>query len=167
LTGCRARCRIFARSRRRAHYHLEDVHRAGGVMAILGELDRASLLDTSVPTVHSATRSPRPRHLGCDAHKDAACMSSSAPVPPAFPPDRVLAKLPVLRRWTPTASRLHPQPRHRLQQGRRPGRALRKSRRARLHRQDRRRRQEHPHFSGPAVVLESQDAASRPFSPGG
>jgi len=34
-------------------FHLEDVHRAGGVMAILGELDRANLLDTSVPTVHS------------------------------------------------------------------------------------------------------------------
>lgn len=36
-------------------YHVEDVHRAGGVMAILGELDRAGLLDTSVRTVHSAT----------------------------------------------------------------------------------------------------------------
>ncbi|THD03327.1 dihydroxy-acid dehydratase [Panacagrimonas perspica] len=36
-------------------HHLEDVHRAGGVMAILGELDRAGLLDTSTPTVHSAT----------------------------------------------------------------------------------------------------------------
>jgi dihydroxy-acid dehydratase len=36
-----------------SHHHLEDVHRAGGVMAILGELDRANLLDTSVPTVHS------------------------------------------------------------------------------------------------------------------
>ena len=36
-------------------YHLEDVHRAGGVMAILGELDRAKLLDTSVPMVHSLT----------------------------------------------------------------------------------------------------------------
>ncbi|WEN13957.1 dihydroxy-acid dehydratase [Rhodanobacter sp. AS-Z3] len=34
-------------------YHLEDVHRAGGVMAILGEMDRAGLLDTSVPVVHS------------------------------------------------------------------------------------------------------------------
>src|SRR6202012_980628 len=32
--------------------HLEDVHRAGGVMAILGELGRAGLIDTSVPTVH-------------------------------------------------------------------------------------------------------------------
>ena len=38
-----------------SHFHLEDVHRAGGVMAILGELDRAQLLDTSVPTVHSGT----------------------------------------------------------------------------------------------------------------
>ena len=35
--------------------HLEDVHRAGGVMAILGELDRAGLIDTSLPTVHSTT----------------------------------------------------------------------------------------------------------------
>lgn len=38
-----------------SHYHLEDVHRAGGVMAILGELDRAGLIDTRVPTVHAPT----------------------------------------------------------------------------------------------------------------
>ena len=36
-------------------YHMEDVHRAGGVMAILAELDRASLLQTDVPTVHSTS----------------------------------------------------------------------------------------------------------------
>ncbi|HEX2529479.1 MAG TPA: dihydroxy-acid dehydratase [Geminicoccus sp.] len=35
--------------------HMEDVHRAGGVMAILGELDRGGLLRTDVPTVHSAS----------------------------------------------------------------------------------------------------------------
>ncbi len=35
--------------------HMEDVHRAGGIMAILGELDRAGLLHTAVPTVHSPT----------------------------------------------------------------------------------------------------------------
>jgi dihydroxy-acid dehydratase len=35
--------------------HLEDVHRAGGIMAILGELDRAGLIDTGIGTVHSAT----------------------------------------------------------------------------------------------------------------
>jgi dihydroxy-acid dehydratase len=36
-------------------YHMEDVHRAGGVMAILGELDRAGLIHRDVPTVHSRT----------------------------------------------------------------------------------------------------------------
>ena len=36
-------------------YHLEDVHRAGGIPAILGELDRAGLLNRGVRTVHSAS----------------------------------------------------------------------------------------------------------------
>ena len=36
-------------------YHIEDVHRAGGIMAILGELDRAGKLHTDVPTVHGKT----------------------------------------------------------------------------------------------------------------
>lgn len=36
-------------------YHMEDVHRAGGVMAILGELNRAGNLHTDVSTVHSNT----------------------------------------------------------------------------------------------------------------
>jgi dihydroxy-acid dehydratase len=32
-------------------YHMEDVHRAGGIMAILGELDRAGLINRECPTV--------------------------------------------------------------------------------------------------------------------
>jgi len=36
-------------------YHIEDVHRAGGIMAILGELARAGKLHTDVPTVHAKT----------------------------------------------------------------------------------------------------------------
>ncbi|HTP51932.1 MAG TPA: dihydroxy-acid dehydratase [Anaeromyxobacteraceae bacterium] len=36
-------------------YHLEDVHRAGGIMAILGELDRAGLIRRDVATVHAKT----------------------------------------------------------------------------------------------------------------
>ena len=36
-----------------AKFHMEDVHRAGGVMGILGELDRASLIHRDVSTVHS------------------------------------------------------------------------------------------------------------------
>ncbi|MXO90410.1 dihydroxy-acid dehydratase [Pontixanthobacter aquaemixtae] len=35
--------------------HMEDVHRAGGIMAILGQLDNAGLLNTALPTVHSPT----------------------------------------------------------------------------------------------------------------
>src|SRR5574343_1664398 len=36
-------------------YHIEDVHRAGGIMAILGELDRAGKLHTDVPTIPAKT----------------------------------------------------------------------------------------------------------------
>ncbi|WP_432471608.1 dihydroxy-acid dehydratase [Amphritea sp. HPY] len=36
-------------------YHIEDVHRAGGIMGILGELDRAGNLHTDLPTVHAPT----------------------------------------------------------------------------------------------------------------
>jgi len=36
-------------------YHVEDVHRAGGVMGILAELNRAGLLNNEIPTVHEAS----------------------------------------------------------------------------------------------------------------
>jgi dihydroxy-acid dehydratase len=38
-----------------AKFHMEDVHRAGGVMGILGELNRAGLIHNQSPTVHSPT----------------------------------------------------------------------------------------------------------------
>ena len=38
-----------------ANVHMEDVHRAGGIFALLGELDRCVLLDTSVSTIHTPT----------------------------------------------------------------------------------------------------------------
>ena len=38
-----------------ADVHMEDVHRAGGVLAILGELERAGLLHTELPSVHSTS----------------------------------------------------------------------------------------------------------------
>ncbi|ABD89844.1 dihydroxy-acid dehydratase [Rhodopseudomonas palustris] len=38
-----------------ADVHVEDVHRAGGVMGILGELDRARLINAELPTVHSTS----------------------------------------------------------------------------------------------------------------
>ncbi|WNZ55991.1 dihydroxy-acid dehydratase [Microbulbifer sp. MKSA007] len=36
-------------------YHIEDVHRAGGVMAILGELEAAGLIDSSLPTAYGGS----------------------------------------------------------------------------------------------------------------
>ncbi|MGK5050841.1 dihydroxy-acid dehydratase [Janthinobacterium sp. RB2P8] len=36
-------------------YHIEDVHRAGGIVGILGELARAGLLNTTLPTIHATT----------------------------------------------------------------------------------------------------------------
>ncbi|MDA8417322.1 MAG: dihydroxy-acid dehydratase [Betaproteobacteria bacterium] len=45
-------CKVAPNSNR---YHIEDVHRAGGIMAILGELDRGGKLHTDVPTVHART----------------------------------------------------------------------------------------------------------------
>ena len=38
-----------------ADVHVEDVHRAGGILGILGELDRAGLIDTNCGTVHAPT----------------------------------------------------------------------------------------------------------------
>lgn len=45
-------CKIAPNSKQ---YHMEDVHRAGGVMGILGELDRGGHLKTDMPTIHSKT----------------------------------------------------------------------------------------------------------------
>jgi dihydroxy-acid dehydratase len=39
----------------KADVHMEDVHRAGGIMSILGELERAGLIHGELPTVHSAS----------------------------------------------------------------------------------------------------------------
>ncbi|EDY86081.1 dihydroxy-acid dehydratase [gamma proteobacterium HTCC5015] len=45
-------CKVAPNSQK---YHIEDVHRAGGIMAILGELDKAGKLHSECPTVHSKT----------------------------------------------------------------------------------------------------------------
>ena len=45
-------CKVAPNSPR---YHMEDVHRAGGIFGILGEIDRAGLLHNDLPTVHSKT----------------------------------------------------------------------------------------------------------------
>ena len=52
-TRSAAGCRACRRSSPNSSYHMEDVHRAGGIPAILGELWRAGLLNEDVHTVHS------------------------------------------------------------------------------------------------------------------
>ncbi|MCD7100328.1 dihydroxy-acid dehydratase [Stenotrophomonas sp. MMGLT7] len=53
-------------------YHMEDVHRAGGIMAILGELARGGLLHTGQPTVHSASLGEAIAHWDIAVNDDAA-----------------------------------------------------------------------------------------------
>ena len=85
-------------------YHMEDVHRAGGIPAILGELDRAGLLHRDVRAVHSpdldelAGRLGRPRRHGhrrrrssCSTPRPAGCAPPSRSRPTTAGPP-----------WTPT-----------------------------------------------------------------
>jgi dihydroxy-acid dehydratase len=53
---------------------IEDMHRAGGVMRVLGELDRAGLIDKSLPTVHAPTLGDALNRWDltrCEGHADA------------------------------------------------------------------------------------------------
>ncbi|WP_330082601.1 dihydroxy-acid dehydratase [Methylocystis iwaonis] len=64
-----------------ADVHMEDVHRAGGVIAILGELLRAGLLHGDRPTVHSATLADAVSQwdIGVTASNTAKTLFSAAP----------------------------------------------------------------------------------------
>ncbi|GBG13285.1 dihydroxy-acid dehydratase [Novimethylophilus kurashikiensis] len=53
-------------------YHMEDVHRAGGVMGILGELDRAGLIHRDVHTVHAPTMGAALEHWDIRRTQDPA-----------------------------------------------------------------------------------------------
>ncbi|BDV34575.1 dihydroxy-acid dehydratase [Methylocystis iwaonis] len=65
----------------RPDVHMEDVHRAGGVIAILGELLRAGLLHGDRPTVHSATLADAVSQwdIGVTASNTAKTLFSAAP----------------------------------------------------------------------------------------
>ena len=139
---------------------MEDVHRAGGIMAILGELERAGLINRDLPTVHAdAGRGAGP--MGHRPHQDAKRPRTSSRAAPggvptqvAFSQDRRLDELDTRPR-----KRRHPRRRTCVFQGRRPRGAVGQHRARRLHREDRRRRESILKFTGPARVYESQDAA--------
>ena len=72
-----------------ADVHVEDVHRAGGIMAILGELDRAGLIDASVPTVHARHDGRSAGTMGRAAHgRRSGARHSTARLPAACRPPR-------------------------------------------------------------------------------
>jgi dihydroxy-acid dehydratase len=83
--------------------HMEDVHRAGGIMAILGELDRAGLIHRDLPTVHSATLGERSTSTTSCAPKTKRCAPSTAPHPAAFRPRPRSRRTAATRRSTSTA----------------------------------------------------------------
>jgi dihydroxy-acid dehydratase len=65
-----------------ANVHMEDVHRAGGIMALLGELNRAGLLHTDLPTVHAPTVAAALERwdvAGADPNGTAGMMYRAAP----------------------------------------------------------------------------------------
>jgi dihydroxy-acid dehydratase len=80
-------------------YHMEDVHRAGGVMAILGELDRGGLIHRDVPTVLTKTLGEQidlydiRRTASKDVKDYFRAAPGGVPTQTAFSQDRRFAKL--------------------------------------------------------------------------
>ncbi len=66
-------------------YHMEDVHRAGGVMAILGELARGGLLNTETYTVHSQTMGEALANWDIAVSEDAAVKEMYSAGPAGIP----------------------------------------------------------------------------------
>jgi len=74
--------------------HVEDVHRAGGIMGILGQLDKAGLINTALPTVHSETMAKALDHWDVTrtksemVHKFYSAAPGGVPTQVAFSQDR-------------------------------------------------------------------------------
>lgn len=79
-----------------ADVHIEDVHRAGGIMGILGELDRAGLLHTDVPTVHSRTLGEALNHWDVIHAHDTAVFDFYRAAPGGVPTQKAFSQD---RRW--------------------------------------------------------------------
>jgi dihydroxy-acid dehydratase len=65
--------------------HIEDVHRAGGIMSILGELARGGLLHTDVPTVHGKTMADAIAQWDVTVSKDEAVHTFYKAAPGGIP----------------------------------------------------------------------------------
>ena len=76
--------------------HMEDVHRAGGIMALLGQLDRAGLLHTDLPTVHSRTMGDAINHWDISRTNDPAVQHFFKAAPGGVPTQTAFSQD---RRW--------------------------------------------------------------------
>ena len=79
--------------------HMEDIHRAGGIMALLGELDRGGLIRADLPTVHSRTMGDALAHwdiaqtTSADVHEFYRAAPGGVPTQVAFSQNRRWAEL--------------------------------------------------------------------------
>lgn len=149
-------------------YYMEDVHRAGGIPALLGELHRGGLLNEDVHAVHSPL-SPTGSRPGTSAAAPLRRGRGTVARRPRLRPLR-RGLLPVRALGGPGHRRrggLHPLRRARLLQGRRPGRAARQPRRRRLRGQDRGRGRVHLDLRGPGRGLRVPGGGRRQDPPQG
>lgn len=84
-------------------YHMEDVHRAGGVIGILGELDRANLLNRDVKNVLGLTLPQTLEQYDVMLTQDDAVKICSAQALQAFVPPRHSRRIAAGIRWTTIA----------------------------------------------------------------
>ena len=138
----------------KADVHMEDVHRAGGIMAILGELDRAGLLDTSLPTVHAPTLADALGHWDIARTTSEEVRRFFRAAPGGVPTQVAFSQS---ARWedldTDRATGVIRSAQHPFSQGRRPRGAVRQPRARRLHREDRRRGRGDPDLHGQGAGL--------------
>src|SRR5690606_14671247 len=93
-------------------YHMEDVHRAGGIMGILGELARADLLHLDVNNVHSGTLGKaieawdiNSGHASEEVQEFYRASPGGVPTQVAFSQDRQYPSLDLDRKWGCVRSR--------------------------------------------------------------
>ena len=108
---------------------MEDVHRAGGIMAILGELDRGGLLNRDLPTVHTRTLGEALDRWDIARTNSEAVREFFRAAPGGVPTQVAFSQS---SRWDELdldrKTGVHPRRGARLLEGRRPRRALRQSR---------------------------------------
>lgn len=73
-------------------YHMEDIHRAGGIPSILGELARAGLLHTDVPTIHSQTMKAAIAHWDITQTEDEAVHTFFRASPAGIPTQQAFSQ---------------------------------------------------------------------------